>query len=38
MEDHEDLVKHLKYDNNLKLEKLKEIMTTPKQIVVSNKK
>ena len=37
LEDHEDLVKNLKYDNNQKAEKLKEILTTPKQIIVSKK-
>lgn len=36
-EDHEDLVKNLKYDNNLKAEKLKEILTTPKQVVAPKK-
>lgn len=37
-EDHEDLVKNLKYDNNQKAEKLKEILTTPKQVIVPKTK
>ncbi len=37
IEDHDDLVKNLKYDNNQKAEKLKEILTTPKQVVVPKK-
>jgi hypothetical protein len=38
MEDHEDLVKNLKYENNQKLEKLKEFLTTPKQIAIPKMK
>ncbi len=36
-EDHDDLVKNLKYEMGVKSEKLKEILTTPKQVVVAKK-
>lgn len=37
-EDHEELVKILKFDNTQKLEKLKEYLTTPKQITIPKMK
>ena len=37
-EDHEDLVRNLKFENSQKLEKLKVHLTTPKQITIPKMK
>lgn len=37
MDDHEDMVKTLKNDNNQKTDKIKEILTTPKQMIIGKK-
>ena len=37
IDDHEDMVKSIKADNNQKTDKIKEILTTPKQMVIGKK-
>jgi hypothetical protein len=37
IDDHEDMVKSLKADNNQKTDKIREILTTPKQMVIGKK-
>ena len=37
IDDHEDMVKSMKADNNQKTDKIKEILTTPKQMVIGKK-
>jgi hypothetical protein len=37
MDDHEDMVKTLKGDNSQKTDKIKEILTTPKPMIIGKK-
>jgi len=37
MDDHDDMVKTLKNDNNQKTDKIREILTTPKQMIIGKK-
>ena len=37
IDDHEDMVKSMKTDNSQKTDKIKEILTTPKQMLIGKK-